>query len=157
LSTEVFKEAALHEGASVVEVLQNCVIFNDGIHKEINDREFREDRTIVLRQGEPMIFGKDRDKGLMLDYMKLKVVKLGNGISEKDLLVHDAQENNPGMHTMLANMRYPGFPVALGVIRAVSAPNYDMAMRVQISKAQKESKIKNMDDVLRSGSVWESK
>ena len=60
-----------------------------------------------------MIFGKDQDKGLILDGLKLKVVKLGNGITEKDILVHDAQENNPGMHTMLANMKYPGFPVAL--------------------------------------------
>ena len=79
-----------------------------------------------------MIFGKNRDKGLMLDEMKLKVVKLGGSVTEKDLLVHDAQENNPGMHTMLANMRYPGFPVALGVIRSVSAPTYDMAVNGQI-------------------------
>jgi len=157
LSTEVFKEAAQHEGASVVEVLQNCVIFNDGIHKEINDKEFREDRTIILRQGEPMIFGNNRDKGLVLDKLKLKVVKLGKEYSEKDLLVHDALENNPGLHTMLANMRYPGFPVALGVIRSVSAPTYDMSMKVQIEKIRKESKIKNMDDVLRSGSTWEAK
>ncbi len=157
LSTEVFKEAALHEGASVVEVLQNCVIFNDGIHAEISKKEHREDRTIILEQGEPMIFGKAKDKGLMLDNMKLKVVQLGGDISEKDLLVHDARENNPGLHTMLANMRYPGFPVALGIIRSVSAPTYDMAMSGQIKKAMKDSKIKNMDDVLHSGSIWEAK
>ena len=157
LSTEVFKQAALHEGASVVEVLQNCVIFNDGIHKEINDRKFREDRTIILRQDEPMIFGKDKDKGLLLDNMKLRIVKLGKGISEKDLLIHDSHENNPGIHTMLANMRYPGLPVALGIIRSVNAPTYDMAMSGQIAKIKKESKIKNMDDLLRSGSTWEAK
>jgi 2-oxoglutarate ferredoxin oxidoreductase subunit beta len=157
LSTEVFKQAALHEGASVVEVLQNCVIFNDGIHKEINDRKFREDRTIILHQDEPMIFGKDKDKGLLLDNMKLRIVKLGKGISEKDLLIHDSHENNPGIHTMLANMRYPGLPVALGIIRSVNAPTYDMAMSGQIAKIKKESKIKNMDDVLQSGSTWEAK
>ncbi|MBS0010121.1 MAG: 2-oxoacid:ferredoxin oxidoreductase subunit beta [Bacteroidales bacterium] len=155
LSTEVYKQAALHEGTSVVETLQNCVIFNDGVHKELSDRATRDDNTIVLRQGEPMIFGKDRDRGLMLDGMKLKVVKLGNGISEKDLLVHDCEENNPGMHTMLANMRYPGHPVALGVIRCVSAPTYDMAVKGQIVKVKKDSKIKNVHDLLRSGSTWE--
>ena len=157
LSTEIFQEAALHEGTSVIEVLQNCVIFNDGIHAEINDREHREDRTIVLKQGEPMIFGKNNDKGLILDKMKLRVVSLGGSVTEKDLLVHDAQENNPGIHTMLANMRYPGFPVALGIIRAVSAPTYDMAVCGQISKVKKTSSIKNVDDLLRSGSTWEAK
>ncbi|MEE4115176.1 MAG: 2-oxoacid:ferredoxin oxidoreductase subunit beta [Marinilabiliaceae bacterium] len=157
LSTEIFQEATLHEGTSVIEILQNCVIFNDGIHAEINDREHREDRTIVLKQGEPMIFGKNNDKGLILDKMKLRVVSLGGSVTEKDLLVHDAQENNPGIHTMLANMRYPGFPVALGIIRAVSAPTYDMAVCGQISKVKKTSSIKNVDDLLRSGSTWEAK
>ena len=157
LSTEVYKKAALHEGTSVVETLQNCVIFNDGVHKELVDRETRDDTTIVLRQGEPMIFGKDMDKGLKLDGLKLKVVKLGNGITEKDILVHDCEENIPGIHTMLANMRYPGYPVALGVIRCVSAPTYDMSVKSQIVKLQKESKIKNVESLLKSGSTWESK
>ncbi|MBN1387679.1 MAG: 2-oxoacid:ferredoxin oxidoreductase subunit beta [Bacteroidales bacterium] len=157
LSTEVYKQAALHEGTSVVEVLQNCVIFNDGVHKELTDRETRDETTIVLKQGEPMIFGKNGDKGLKLDGLKLKVVKLGNGITEKDILVHDCEENNPGMHTMLANMRYPGYPVALGVIRCVSAPTYDMSVESQIAKIQKISKIKNVADLLKSGSTWEAK
>ncbi|MCD4769675.1 MAG: 2-oxoacid:ferredoxin oxidoreductase subunit beta [Bacteroidales bacterium] len=136
LSTEIYQEAVGHEGTSVVEVLQNCVIFNEGVHAAISDRAHRDDRTVILRQGEPMIFGKNSDKGLMLDGLKLKVVELGNGITKKDILVHDARENNPGMHTMLANMRYPGFPVALGVIRAVSAPTYDMALTGQIAKVK---------------------
>lgn len=157
LSTEVYKRAALHEGTSVVETLQNCVIFNDGVHKQLSDRETRDDTTIVLKQGEPMIFGKDGDKGLKLDGLKLKVVKLGNGITEKDILVHDCEENIPGIHTMLANMRYPGYPVALGVIRCVSAPTYDISVKGQIAKVQKTSKIKNVDELMKTGSTWESK
>ena len=157
LSTEIYQEAVSHEGTSVVEVLQNCIIFNDGVHAAISNKAHREDRTVILRQGEPMIFGKNSDKGLMLDGLKLKVVELGNGITEKNILVHDARENNPGMHTMLANMRYPGFPVALGVIRAVSAPTYDMALTGQIAKVQKDSEIKCVDDLFRSGSTWEAK
>src|SRR5512137_2089932 len=86
LSTQIYIEAAKHKGTSVVEVLQNCVIFNDGIHDGVAGREVRDDRTIILKHGEPMIFGKDNDKGLVLDGLKLKVVKLGeNGISEKNL------------------------------------------------------------------------
>ena len=155
LSVDVYKAAALHEGASVVEVLQNCVIFNDNVHSALTDKEFRDDRTIILKHGEPMIFGRNRDMGLVLDGLKLKVVKLGNGITEKDLLVHDERENNPAMHIMLSNMKYPMYPVALGVIRSVNSPTYDMAVAGQIKKVQKSSKIKNMDDLLRSGSTWE--
>ena len=62
-----------------------------------------------------MIFGKENDKGLILDGLKLRVVKLGeNGYNEKNILVHDAFESNPGIQYMLANMRYPEYPVALG-------------------------------------------
>ena len=156
LSTEVFIEAAKHDGTSVVEILQNCVIFNDRTYAEINDKEVREERQIVLRHGEAMIFGKERDKGLILDGLKLKVVKIWeDGITEKDVLVHKANENNPGLHMMLANMRWPNYPVALGVIRSVNAPTYDMAMEAQIAKVQAESSIKNMDDLLNSGNTWE--
>lgn len=155
LSTEVYKAAARHEGTSVVEVLQNCVIFNDGVHAALTDKEFRDDRTIILQQGEPMIFGQNRDMGLKLEGLKIKVVKLGKEVSEKNLLIHDARENNPAMHTILANMKYPAYPVALGVIRSVNAPTYDMALNAQIDKVKKTAKISNVDQLLRSGSTWE--
>jgi len=155
LSTEVFVEAAKHEGTSVVEVLQNCVIFNEEAHGDITDKEVREERQIFLRHGEPMIFGKNMDKGLILDGLKLKVVRLGeNGVNEKDLLVHKANENNPGIHTMLSNMRWPNYPVALGVIRNVSYPTYEVALDSQINKIRQSSKIKCMDDLLKSGQTY---
>ena len=156
VSTEVYKAAALFHGTSVVEVLQNCVIFNDGVHDEITDKETRDDRTILLHHGKPMIFGKEKDKGIMLEGLKLKVVKLGeNGITEKDLLVHDAHEPNPGIHYMLAGMSYPEYPVALGIIRAVETQTYDGAMIAQHVAIQAKSKIKCVDDLLREGSTWE--
>lgn len=156
LSTDVFVEAGKHEGTSVVEVLQNCVIYNDKVYAEITDKEVKEERQIILKHGEPMIFGKSNDKGLILDGLKLKVVKIGEkGVKEKDILVHKANENNPGIHTMLANMRWPNYPVAFGVIRNVTAPTYDVAMAGQIQKVQNSSKIKKMDDLLRSGNTWE--
>jgi 2-oxoglutarate/2-oxoacid ferredoxin oxidoreductase subunit beta len=156
LSTRIYIEAAKHKGTSVIEVLQNCVIFNDGIHNTVTDKDVRDDRTIILKHGEPMIFGKSNDKGLILDGLKLKVVKLGeNGITEKNILVHDEIEPNPGIQYMLANMRYPEYPVALGVIRAVPGPTYDISVREQIDKVKKTSRIKCMDDLLMSGSTWE--
>jgi len=155
LSTQVYIEAAKHKGTSVVEVLQNCVIFNDAIHDVVVGKEVRDDRTIILKHGQPMIFGKDNDKGLVLDGLKLKTVKIGeNGITEKDVLVHDAIEANPGIHYMLANMDYPEYPVALGVIRAVPGNTYDASVHEQIDSIKANSKIKCMDDLLLSGSTW---
>jgi 2-oxoglutarate ferredoxin oxidoreductase subunit beta len=155
LSTQVYIEAAKHKGTSVVEVLQNCVIFNDGIHETVTGKEVRDDRTLILKHGEPMIFGKENDKGLILDGLKLRVVKLGeNGITEKNILIHDVSEPNPGIQYMLANMRYPEYPVALGVIRSVPGPTYEKDVEDQITEVRKTSKIKNMNDLLNSGSVW---
>lgn len=156
LTQDIMLESAKHDGTAVVEVLVNCVIFNDKTHWNLVDREHRSDRTIVLKHGEPMIFGKDRDKGLMLDGMKLKVVKLGeNGITEKDLLVHDAYQENPGLHSMLIDMQYPEYPVALGVIRAVKDTTYDDNVRDQITEVRSKSPIQCMDDLLVSGATWE--
>ena len=156
LSTQIYIEAAKHKGTSVIEVLQNCVIFNDGIHDVVADKDVREERTIVLKHGEPMIFGKGNDKGLILDGLKLKVVRIGeNGISEKNLLVHDSSESNPGIQYMLANMKYPEYPIALGVIRAVQGPTYEVAIEEQIREIQKTSRIKSMEDLMNSGSVWD--
>jgi 2-oxoglutarate ferredoxin oxidoreductase subunit beta len=155
LSTGIYIEAAKHKGTSVIEVLQNCVIFNDGIHDVVTGREVRDDRTIVLRHSEPMIFGKDNEKGLILDGLKLKVVRLGeNGITEKNLLIHDAHEPNPGIQYMLANMRFPDYPVALGVIRSVAGNTYENDLEEQIKGVQKHSKIRCMDDLMQSGSIW---
>jgi len=158
LTQDIMVESAKHDGTAVTEVLVNCVIFNDKTHFNLVDRENRADRVIVLKHGEPMIFGKDRDKGLILDGIKLKVVKIGeNGITEKDILVHDAKEENPGLHSMLIDMKFPEYPVALGVIRAVKDSTYDDNVRDQLAEVREKSKIKTMDDLLMSGATWEVK
>jgi len=157
LSQEIFVEAAKHKGAAVVEVLQNCVIYNDKTHAALTDREHKEDRSIILKHGEPMIFGKNKDKGLILDpdNMRLKVVEIGKEYSKEDILVHNAENENPGIHLMLANMRYPEYPVAFGVIRSVKARSYDQSIQDQVEMVQSDSSIKCVDDLLRSGTTWE--
>lgn len=158
LCVDVFKAAAKHDGASVVEVLQNCVIYNDKTHEAITDKEYREDRTILLEHGKPMIFGKNRDKGLMLEGMTLKVVTIGeNNITENDILIHDATTLDSTMHLKLINMEYPDFPVAKGVIRSVSDLVYDEEVEKQIASVQSTSKIKSFYDLAVQGDVWEVK
>ena len=158
LSSDVFEEAAKFNGTSVVEALVNCVIYQDGAHEAISNKEFRDDRTIILKHGEKMIFGKDKNKGLVLDGMKLKVVTVGqDGYTLNDILVHDVKEPNPGIHLMLTNMRNPEFPIALGVIRSVNDTPYETRVTEQIAEIQKQTKIKNMDDLLNSGDIWHVK
>ncbi|WP_071133805.1 2-oxoacid:ferredoxin oxidoreductase subunit beta [Millionella massiliensis] len=158
LTKDCLVAAAKNDGASVVEILQNCVIFNDKAYDYFLNKEVRDDMTIVLKHGEPMIFGKNRDKGLILDGLKLKVVKIGeNGITRSDILVHDAQEPNPGIHMMLVNMKAPDMPVALGVIRAVKDHTYDDQVRDQLIEVRMRAKIFNMDQLLHSGETWEVK
>jgi len=156
LSTDVMVAAAKHDGTSVVEILQNCVIFNNGTHSNVTDKLTRADRVIYLKHGEPMIFGKNHDKGLILDGFRLRAVELGkDGYNEKNILIHDAQEPKFGMHMLLVGMHYPDLPVALGVIRDVPAPTYDALVRDQITDVQKAAKIHSMDELLRSGEVYE--
>ncbi|MFP4525134.1 MAG: 2-oxoacid:ferredoxin oxidoreductase subunit beta [Bacteroidales bacterium] len=158
LNQEIFLEAEKHKGTSVVEILQNCVIYNDKTHAAISDKKYKDERQIVLRHGEKMIFGKERDKGLVLDGLKLKVVEIGkDGYTEDDILVHDAKEPNPGVHQMLANMRYPEYPLAVGIIRAVERDTYDRLMEKQVEHMKSQSEYKSMDDLLNSGNTWEVK
>lgn len=155
LNQEIFVSAARHDGCSVCEMLTNCVIFNDGAHMTFADRAYRADRTITLRHGERMIFGKDRDKGLVLDHGKLKVVKIGeNGVTEADILIHDSHSDDTAIHNQLINMKYPDFPVALGVIRDVNEPTYDDRVRDQVEDVRQKSSITCMDELLRSGATW---
>ncbi|MCQ2164545.1 MAG: 2-oxoacid:ferredoxin oxidoreductase subunit beta [Bacteroidales bacterium] len=158
LNEEIMKQAALHDGCSVMEMLTNCVIFNDGAHKALSDKEFKEDRTIVLRQGEKMIFGKNRDKGLIFDGRKLRAVQIGvGGFTEEDILVHDSHSDNIGLHMALADMKGPDLPVALGVIRDVKDITYDDGVRDQVVEVMRKSKIHSVDELLHSGSTWEVK
>jgi 2-oxoglutarate ferredoxin oxidoreductase subunit beta len=158
LTSEIMVEAAKHDGTSVVEILQNCVIFNDGAYDFISSKETRDDRVIVLRHGEKMVFGKNRDKGLVLSGLSLKVVTIGQGgFTMDDILVHDAYNPNPGVHMMLANMEFPEYPIALGVIRNVKDSTYDDNVRDQVLDVMKDAKIKCVDDLLNSGETWEVK
>jgi len=150
------KAAAKHEGTSVVECLVNCVIFNDGAHGWLAQKENRADRTIVLEHGKPMIFGKNRDKGLVLDGFNLRVVTIGEGgVTESDVLLHDVTCQDSTLHLKLAMMEGPDMPIALGVIRAVEEETYDAAVETQIAEVQAKSKLKTFDDLMATCEQWD--
>ncbi len=156
LMTEIMVEASNHKGTSLIEFLQNCVIFNNKTFQEITSREAKVENQIYLKAGEPMIFGKESDKGIVLDGTKLEVVKLGeNGVTEKDLLIHNPYESDPGIHIMLAKMAPPEFPAAIGVIRSVDNLSYDEQVEAIIEHEKKVSPIHTVTDLLNSGKTWE--
>ncbi len=155
---EVFRAAADHKGTSVVEILLNCVIFANQVHHDITGKEVRYDNQIYLEHGKPMIFGKERNRGLMMKCDKMEVVTIGkDGITEKDLIVHNAQDPDDTNHYRLVRMELPQFPVAMGVIRAIDSTVFESELFDQVQHAKKETKIKTMDDLLHSGNVFESK
>jgi 2-oxoglutarate ferredoxin oxidoreductase subunit beta len=156
LMTEAMFESAKHDGTSIIEIMQNCIIFADKAHSDVIDKEVRDDTMLVLKNGEPMVFGKQHEKGLHLNGTRLEVVEIGkDGITIDDLLVHDAYDQDPGIHTMLAKLAPPHFPMVFGVIRAAMFPTYDDLVEEQIKYAKGNSKIKNVDDLLNSGDTWE--
>ncbi|MCH5219590.1 MAG: 2-oxoacid:ferredoxin oxidoreductase subunit beta [Muribaculaceae bacterium] len=158
ISREVMAQAALHKGASVVEILQNCVIFNHGIHNPITDKEVRADKTIHLRHGEKMLFGKEMNRGIVQDGFGLKAVTIGeNGYTLEDVLVHDAHTKSNFLHQQLAMMDGEKLPVALGVIRDVDAPTYETGVSEQVDQVRAKKGFDTLRDMILAGDTWEVK
>ena len=146
--------AAHHKGTSFVEVYQNCNVFNDGAFMEFADQDVRPDRTITLEHGKPLVFGKDRNKGVRLNGTTPEVVDLGNGISESDLLVHDETREDSAVAYILSRMQYPQYPVPMGVFRAVQRPTYDDLMEQQIRDAVSREGEGDLEALLNEGDTW---
>ncbi len=151
----VLKAAHSHKGTSVCEILQNCVIFNNGTHDSVYSKEGRAKNAIYLEHGKPMIFGAENEYGLMQEGFGIKVVKIGeNGISEKDLLVHDAHCPDNTLQLKLAMMEGPDFPIALGVIRDVEAPTYDDGVTQQVEEVKQQKKYHTFAELLETNDIW---
>lgn len=155
---EVMVAAARHKGTSVVEMLQNCVIFNNGIHNYITDREFRAERTIHLRHGEKMLFGKDNTRGLVRDGFLLKAVEVGkDGYTIDDVLVHDAHTPSNFLHQQLAMMDGYSLPLAVGVIRDVESPVYNEEVDRQVEEVRAKKGFTCLRDMILASEHWEVK
>ena len=151
---DILQRVAKHKGAAFVEVFQNCNIFNDGAFRNFSDREVRDDRMIAIEHGKPLIFGKDHDKGLRLKGTKLEVVKLGNGVSEADLLVYDEQDPNPTLAYLLSGMSYPDYPVPVGVFRNIRKPTYDELMAQQGQRSVELFGKGDLEKLFNAGDTW---
>ena len=151
--SEIFIEAEKFKGTSLVEVMQNCPIFNDGAFDGFTNKAVREDKQLFVEHGKPMIFGKEKDKGLILNGLKLEVVTIGeNGITQEDLLVHNAKAEDPTLHQMLVRLKYP---LVTGVIRSFEQDTFEEREQEQTQQVKKDSKFVKTDDLFFSGDIYQ--
>jgi 2-oxoglutarate/2-oxoacid ferredoxin oxidoreductase subunit beta len=155
LQTQIFIEAEKFEGTAIIEILQNCVIFNDGAYNKYTDKEVKDDAQLYVEHGKPMIFGKENNKGLVLENLTLKVVTIGeDAYTENDILVHDALNPDPTLHLMLARLK---MPIVVGTIRAVSEKTFDDICTDRIEAIRQKSQYKSVNELFASGETYEVK
>jgi 2-oxoglutarate ferredoxin oxidoreductase subunit beta len=154
---DTLKKAAAHKGSAYTEILQNCNIFNDGAWSGLTEKEARSEHVVMLEHGKPLIFGKNRDKGIRMNGFDLEVVQLGNGVTEADLLVHNENDPRPAYAFLLASMEtQPGFPTPIGVLRSwENVPRFEELLNSQIAEVQAKRGKGDLGKLLRSGDTWE--
>ncbi len=155
---EMMQRAGEHSGAAFLEVLQNCNIFNDGAWRDFTDKSVKEDRMLVLKHGEPMIFGAEKNKGIRLNGLQPEVVTIGeNGVSVADLWVHDETNPDATRTQILSRMWWPDFPVPVGVFRRVPRPTHDQLLVEQVESAKAARAAKgpvDLQKLLAAGETW---
>lgn len=151
----VFTRARDHKGASFVEIIQNCIVFNDDAFSHFTEKSIAKNSQIVVKHGEKLIYGAESNKGIRVKpgAFELEAVTLGeNGITEDDILVHD--ETNRVLAGLLVAMKPPEMPVALGVIYCDPATPYEQAVKQQVEESVAANGVGDLDALLRKGSTW---
>jgi len=155
---EMMHRAGEHSGAAFLEVLQNCNIFNDGAWRDFTDKSVKEDRMLVLKHGEPMIFGAEKNQGIRLNGLQPEVVTIGeNGVTVADLWVHDETDQDATRTQILSRMWWPDFPVPVGVFRRVPRPTHDQLLVEQVESAKAARAAKgpvDLQKLLAAGETW---
>jgi 2-oxoglutarate ferredoxin oxidoreductase subunit beta len=152
--TETLRRASAHRGTAFIEIYQNCKIFNDGVFEYATDKSTKADNTLFLEHGKPLLFGKDRTKGIRLHGLDPEVVTVGNGITVDDLLIHDEKAEEPSLAYLLSRMVYPRFPECIGVFRCVQHPTYDEMVNRQLEDAQRTKGRAKLEDLFVSEDTW---
>jgi 2-oxoglutarate ferredoxin oxidoreductase subunit beta len=148
------QRAAAHTGTAFVEIYQNCKIFNDGVFEYATDKATRPDNVLYLEHGKPMIFGKDRTKGIRLNGLTPEVVEVGKDCGPDDLLIHDEFAEEPTLATLLSRMTGPEFPEPVGVFRSVRRPTYEEQLGRQLADAVAKKGAGTAADLFHAEDTW---
>jgi 2-oxoglutarate ferredoxin oxidoreductase subunit beta len=152
--TQTLTRAAAHKGTAFVEVYQNCIVFNDAVFEYATDKAVKADNLLYLEHGKPLLFGKDRSKGIRLNGLDPEVVSMGNGVAMDDLLVHDEKAEEPSLAYLLSRMTHPDFPEPVGVFRAVERPTFEAQVTDQIDGAIGAKGPGKLEELFRSDDLW---
>ncbi len=154
---EMIKRAAAHKGTAFVEIFQNCSIFNDGAFDILTDKKTKDDNVLVLEHGKPMIFGVNKNKGIVMDGAKPKAVEIDNGkFRIEDVIVHDEFDESPVLATLLANLTEdPTMPTPIGVFRQITKPTYDGEVEAQVNSVTNKKGKGDLEKVLFAGNTWQ--
>ncbi len=150
----VLRRAAAHQGTAFVEIYQNCNIFNDGAFSYLTDKEGRENAGLYLEHGKPLVFGKEKNRGIRMRSTEMEVIELGGEFSEADCVVWDEKLTNPATAFLAAQLLPPQFPTALGVFRAVEHTTYESTVAGQLTHAIESQGEGKLEDLLRQGDTW---
>ncbi len=152
---DTLRRAAAHKGSAYVEILQNCNIFNDKAWTFLTEKDKRDESALLLSHGKPLLFGKDRKKGIRMRGVDLEVVEVGkDGVTEKDVLVWDETRANPAYAFLLSQMQGAGFPTPVGVFRKIDLPPFETGVTAQIEDTVARKGRGDLTRLLRSGDVW---
>jgi len=151
--SQILQRAAAHKGTAFVEIYQNCVVFNPTAWDHTTDSDVRDDNILYLEDGKPLLFGKDRDKGIRMNGLQPEVVNLSE-VDEQELIVHNESEDNPHYAYMLSRMEDPNMPLPFGVLRSVSRPTYDELLLDQVEQAVEQKGRGDLEQLFKSGDTW---
>jgi 2-oxoglutarate ferredoxin oxidoreductase subunit beta len=152
---QTLEAAARHKGVSFVEILQDCVVFNEGVLSSLGERSERDNNWVFLEHGRPVRFGKNGEKGIVLRGTETEVVTIGSsGVREEDLMVHDTGNPSRVAAYLLASFNPPERPMAFGIFRQVQKPTYDDLLIQQIDEVVAERGHGDLPRLLRSGTTW---
>lgn len=153
--SEIIQKAAQHKGVAFVEILQNCVIFNDGAWRPVAEKRVRADKTVTLEHGKPLIFGKERNMGIRLSGLKPEIVEFDPASPPSNLLVHDEHAPHAALSFLLAELEAPEMPIPIGVFRDIERPTYEQGLHAQVERAKKAQGPANLKSLVYGSNTWE--
>jgi 2-oxoglutarate ferredoxin oxidoreductase subunit beta len=152
--TGILQKAAAHKGTAFVEIYQNCKIFNDGVFEYATDKSVKADNCLYIEHGKPMIFGKDKNRGIRLNGLRPEVVEVGKDCGPDDLLIHDEKAEEPTLAYLLSRMYQPHFPEVFGVFRSVRKPTYEELLDGQVNEQIAKKGVGQIEDLFKAEDVW---
>ncbi|MBI2060082.1 MAG: 2-oxoacid:ferredoxin oxidoreductase subunit beta [Nitrospirae bacterium] len=152
---DILGRAAAHKGCAFIQVYQNCPVYNDGAFEPFTEKDVRDDQNVEVAHGKPLLFGKNKEKGIRVAGHKPEIVQLGGSVTEKDVLTYDSTDRS--LAHLLAHLQPPEFPMPIGVFREVAQPSYESLIHKQISDVTAKRGPGDLAKLLNSGETWEIK